>query len=277
MQSYIKMFLFALVLSACEETTDLDLRQTPARIVIEGLVTDRPGYQGVKISRSTHFYGSGQTPRVDNALVKVSDDTGREFTFIHNPSDHPDSAGVYIPETHFTGEIGRTYTLLVEVDGEVYQASDQLLSVIPVDSLGFRINEDEREDPKEPGKFYELLVYATEPGHEDNFYLFKYYRNDSLIVYDETDIYFSDDVVLGENIDGVPSPVYYGPDDTARLEVYSLSRNGFIFYNDLYTILTNDGGGMFGPIPASPRTNLNNGALGFFQVSAVQEKQTYIP
>lgn len=277
MRSYIKMFLFALVLSSCEETTELDLRQTPARIVIEGLVTDRPGYQGVKISHSTHFYGSGQTPRVDNALVKVSDDTGREFTFIHNPSDHPDSAGIYIPETQFTGEIGRTYTLLVEVDGEAYQASDQLLSVIPVDSLGFRINEDEREDPKEPGKFYELLVYATEPGHEDNFYLFKYYRNDSLIVYDETDIYFSDDVVLGENIDGVPSPVYYGPDDTARLEVYSLSRNGFIFYNDLYTILTNDGGGMFGPIPASPRTNLNNGALGFFQVSAVQEKQTYIP
>ena len=98
-----------------------------------------------------------------------------------------------------------------------------------------------------------------------------------MILYNPTDIYFSDDIVLAEKIDGVPSPVYYGPNDTARIEVYSLTRNGFIFYNDLTTVLSNDGGGMFGPIPAPPRSNLSNGALGFFQVSAVQDKQTHIP
>jgi hypothetical protein len=74
----------------------------------------------------------------------------------------------------------------------------------------------------------------------------------------------------------VPSPVYYAQNDKARLEVYSLTRRGYIFYNDLSIVLNNDGGGMFGPIPSSPRTNLTNGALGFFQVSAVQEKETFI-
>lgn len=276
MQSYLKIFFIGFLVSACEETTELDLRQTPAKIVIEGLVTDKPGYQSVKVSRSTHFYGSGRTPRVTNAVVTVSDDAGQTFAFIHNPSGHPDSLGIYLPEAGFAGEVGRTYTLSVEVDGEEYKGSDQLLSVIPIDSLEFRINEDEREDPKEAGKYYELLVYAREPQEEKNFYLFKYYRNDSLIFYSDTDIYYSDDVVLGENIDGVPSPVYYGPEDSARLEVYSLTRQGFIFYNDLYTILNNDGGGMFGPIPASPRSNLTNGALGFFQVSAIEEKETLV-
>lgn len=277
MQSFIKIFLLVILVSSCDEPTELDLRQTPPKIVIEGLLTNKPGYQAVKVSTSTRFYGSGQTPRVEDALVKVTDDSGNEFLFVHNPSNHSDSAGIYVPQIPFQGQIGRTYTLAVEVDGEQYQASDKLMSVIPVDSLAFQINEDQQEDPNEPGKIYELLLFAREPQDEENYYLFKYYRNDSLILYNPTDIYFSDDIVLAEKIDGVPSPVYYGPNDTARIEVYSLTRNGFIFYNDLTTVLSNDGGGMFGPIPAPPRSNLSNGALGFFQVSAVQDKQTHIP
>jgi hypothetical protein len=276
MRSFIKISLLALVVFSCEETTELDLRQTPSRIVIEGLVTDKPGYQSVTVSRSTDFYGSGQTPRVENAGVRVFDDSGLEIVFTHNPRNHPDSSGIYVPETAFTGEIGKTYTLRVEIDGELYEATDKLMSVIPIDSLQFQVNEDERDDPKETGKFHEILMFAREPQNEENYYLFKFYRNDSLKIYNPTDVYFAEDDLLAEKIDGVPSPVYYGPDDKARLEMYSLTRKGYVFYYDLSTILNNDGGGMFGSIPAAPRTNLSNDALGFFQVSAVAEKETHI-
>lgn len=276
MRRYINISLVAIALISCEETTELDLRQTPSKIVIEALVTNRPGYQSVKITRSTDFYGTGQTPPVLNATVKVSDDTGLEFNFIHNPGNRPDSAGIYLPEGAFVAETGKTYTLQVYVEGETYEATDELLSVIPIDSLQFRINENEEEDPKEAGKIYELLLYAREPQDEKNYYFFKYYRNDSLIFYSPSDVYFSDDQLLGEKIDGVPSPVYYAANDKARVEVYSLTRSGYIFYSDLFTVLNNDGGGMFGPIPSSPRTNISNGALGFFQVSAVHHKETFI-
>jgi hypothetical protein len=276
MQRYIKISLLAIVLISCEESTQLDLKQTPPKIVIEGVVTNRPGDQSVKVSRSTDFYGSGQTPRVSNATVTVTDDAGMEFNFVHNPRNHADSIGIYVPEVPFTAQSGKTYTLHVSLDGETYDASDKLLSVIPIDSLKFRINEDQQDDPNEEGKIYELLLYAREPQDEKNYYLFRYYRNDSLISYNPSDVYFSDDELLDEKIDGVPSPVYYAANDKARVEVYSLTRNGYVFYSDLYTVLNNDGGGMFGPIPSSPRTNLSNGALGFFQVSAVQDKQTYI-
>jgi hypothetical protein len=60
------------------------------------------------------------------------------------------------------------------------------------------------------------------------------------------------------------------------VEVYSLSRVGYVYYNDLFSILNGDGGGMFGPIPAPPRTNLSNGAIGFFQVSAINISSTKI-
>lgn len=275
-QRYIIVFLLVTVLFSCEETTKLDLRQTPAKVVIEGLVTDKPGYQSVRVSRSADFYGSGQTPRIPDAIVQVTDDAGAEINFIHNPRNHPDSMGVYIPAAAFTGEVGKTYTLHVIVDGESYEATDKLLAVTPIDSLKFQVNETEEEDPDEAGKIYELLLYAREPQDEENYYLFKYFRNDTLVLNNQSDVYYSDDQLLAEKIDGVPSPVFYGANDKARLEMYSLTRTGYIFFNDLSTILNNDGGGMFGPIPSSPRTNLTNGALGFFQVSAVQDKETYI-
>ena len=274
--SLLYLFIVAFLFVSCEETTQLDLRQAPSRIVIEGLVTNKPNYQGVTISRSTQFYDTGEAPPVVDATVWVMDDTNTDFSFVHNPRNHPDSAGIYLPENGFTGQIGRTYTLKVEVDGESYEASDKLVSVTTIDSLKFRINKDQQEDPHEPGKIYELLIFAREPQDENNFYLFKYYRNDSLVVYNSTDIYYSDDELLGEKIDGIPSGVYFAQGDKARLEVYSLSRQGYVFYNDLSTILNNDGGGMFGPIPAPPRTNLSNDALGFFQVSAVEDRTVII-
>jgi hypothetical protein len=276
MRLIINTFLLAILFSSCDEPIRLDLRQTPPKIVIEGLVTDKPGLQSVKVTRSSDFYASGRTPRVEDADVQVFNDEGEEFHFVHNPRNHPDSVGIYVPATNFSGQIGKTYTLRVAVDGQVYEGSDKLTRVIDIDSLLYRENENQKEDPKEPGKIFEILMYAHEPQDEKNYYLFKFYRNDSLVFFNRTDIYYNDDKLLAENISGVASPVYYGRDDKARIAVYSLTRNGYVFYNDLSIILNNDGGGMFGPIPASPRTNLTNGALGFFQVSAVQESETLI-
>jgi hypothetical protein len=276
MRVIIYICLLVVFLSSCDEPTRLDVKQTPSRIVIEGLVTDRPGLQYVKVTRSVAFYTSGKSPRVENASVQVSDDEGGQVQFMNNPHNHPDSAGIYVPDTKFVGEIGKTYTLTVDVDGETYEGSDALVRVIDIDSLAFRENANQKKDPKEAGKFYEVLMYAHEPQNEDNYYLFKFFRNDSLKLYNPTDIYYSDDNLLAGNINGVSSPVYFGREDRARIEVYSLTRRGYVFYNDLSTILNNDGGGMFGPVPASPRSNLSNGALGFFQVSAVQDSETVI-
>lgn len=265
---YIILIFTALVFWSCEKTVFLDLDQTPSKIVIEGLVTNQPEYQFVKVTRTVDFYESGATPRITDATVLVEDDLGNEFLYTHNPNNHPDSAGYYLPVIPFVGETGRTYYLTVDVNGEQYEASDKLYDVTSIDSLEYRVNIDEEDDPKEDGKFYEVLMYAKEPQETDDYYLFKFFRNDSLVLYNPSDIYFSDDKTLGEEINGIPSPVFYALGDSARVEVYSLSRTGYVFYNDLFNLINNDGG-MFSPPPANSRTNLSNGALGFFQVSSV--------
>ena len=268
MKNTFPILLIVVTLTACEKTVYLDLNQNDSKVTIEGQVTNQAGYQYVKISRSVGFYDTGESPRIQDAIVFVSDDLGNEFEFVHNPRGHADSSGYYMPLDAFAGQIGRTYKLSATVDAELYEAEDKLFSVTTIDSLAYRINDDEAEDPKDGNKFYEVLIYAIEPQGTTDYYLFKFYRNDSLKVYNDTDIYYSDDEVLGEQIDGVPSPIYYEPGDTARVEAYSLSRNGFVFYNDLQTLLTSDGG-LFSQPPSNSRTNLTNGALGYFQASAI--------
>ncbi len=275
MKNLIILISLAAIFSSCEKTVDLDLRQSESKIVIEGQVTNHTGYQYVRVTRTAGFYDDGATPRVTNANVSVKDDLGNEFLFSHNPGGLADSTGYYLPDLAFEGEIGRTYTLTVEVDGEIYTAQDKLFSVSGIDSLSYRINPDEEEDPKDYKKFYEVLLYATEPQDEENYYLFKFFRNDSLKVYNLTDIYFADDKILGEAIDGLGSPVYFAPNDKARIEMYSISRAGYIYYIDLSNLLNNDGG-LFSQPPSNSRTNLSNGAYGFFQASEVDVKTILI-
>lgn len=276
MKNQLFIFLLASVaLVACEKTVLIDVTQNQPRVIIEGQVTNQPGYQYVKVSRSSGFYSTGRPPRIENALVTVSDDAGNEYLFVHNPGGFADSAGYYRPAVPFVGVVGRTYHLAVHVDESLYEAEDLLSPVTTIDSLGYQINDEERDDPETFGKFYEVLMYAKEPQATTDYYLFKFYRNDSLTVYSDTDIYYADDEFLGENIDGVSSPIYFAPGDRARVEMYSLSRNGYVFYNDLQQLLNNDGG-MFGQPPSNSRTNLSNGALGFFQASALDVKEVVI-
>jgi hypothetical protein len=259
-----------LLLTACEQTVDLDLNQTESLLAVEGQVTDKADHNFVKISRSVGFYDTGVTPRVTDATVTVEDNLGNTFSFVHYQGTSADSLGMYFPETPFVGEVGRTYKLTVLVDGKTYDAEDTLLPIVPIDQLTSRIDEDEQADPEDPGRFYEVLLYVKEPKEREDYYLFKCYRNDELEYGNETDIYFSDDQLLSENIDGIPMPIFYAKDDIARIEAYSLTRDAFIFYRDLQKLLNNDGG-IFGNPPANPRTNMSNGAIGFFQVSAVQD------
>jgi hypothetical protein len=268
MKNIVFVFFIVAFFSACDEPYRLDNNQVEPKIIIEGQVTNRPGRQYVKVTRSGGFYETGETPRIVSAVVAVSDDAGNNYNFVHNPGGRVDSAGFYLPQPPFSGEIGRTYRLSVTIDDEQYEAEDKMFNITNIDSLSYQINEDEKDDPKDWGRFYEVLLFAKEPQETKDYYLFKFFRNDSLKVYGETDIYFADDETLGENINGVASPIYFTPGDVGRVEMYGISRTAFVFYSDLQRLLNNDGG-LFSQPPADSRTNLTNGALGFFQASSM--------
>lgn len=273
--------LLAFGLLSCEETIRLDERQLLTRYIFEGLVTDQQARHYIRITEGIGFYTPGPTPRVRRASVTVSDDAGNTYNFEET------EPGLY--EAEFKGEVGRVYTMRAVLEnGEVFTASDRMNFIEPIRAMRWEI--DERERRRIQGErfsqyFYRVLVDTRDPQETQDFYLFKFFRNDSIMrssnhenITQGDGLFFADDRLLQGNIDGLRMPYFFSKGDTARYEAYSMSREAYIFYDDLSSVLNNDGG-LFGPVPANPQTNIRNAGnlgLGLFQVSAVASKEIVV-
>ncbi|MFY0655132.1 MAG: DUF4249 domain-containing protein, partial [Cyclobacteriaceae bacterium] len=253
-----------IIFSSCEETIILDTDQGGTKTMIEAVVTDLPNRQYVRLSTTVDFYSEQAYPAISDADVSVTDGFGT----VHHYSESVEQPGYYYPDVDYTGEAYVEYSLNVNIDGDIYTASDVLLPVTPIDSLTVRLDEDEMDDPEEDGMFYTPLLYAKEPQDEENYYLWKFYRNGEIHNDDGDYVTLSNDVAIGENIDGVEAPLYFAEGDVARVEMISLTRGCFVFYSDLTNLVFSDGG-VFTPQPANPRSNITGGALGVFQVSSI--------
>jgi hypothetical protein len=67
-----------------------------------------------------------------------------------------------------------------------------------------------------------------------------------------------------------------GLDIIYRIEMHSITEEIYDYYKALIAQIRNDGG-VYTPTPASPPTNISNGALGYFRVSCVQIAEDIIP
>lgn len=262
MKKILLAFLAAIAFFSCEKTIELDIAQADPVVVIEGLVTDHPDMQYVKISHSKPFGGPGSSPAVSGASVSVTDENGQVIVFAEA------SPGYYTPVEPFAGKAGTTYGLSVKLDGQLYTAEEEMQFLLPLDSLSVREDPEEKADPEEEGRYYEVLIYGREPQATEDYYLFKFYRNDTLWNNDGSWIFAYDDTILGERIHDLPMPMYFAKDEHARLEMYAITQRAYRYYLDLNSNINNDGG-MFSGQPANTRTNIEGGALGYFQASVL--------
>lgn len=273
-KSLIYLFIVLVVIAtSCLEPFEINSEDVQSKIVIEALLTDQVQNHYVKISRTIDFNQGGKTPSIDNATVKVTVDDGSIINYFHNPGQDADSSGYYLSEIAFGGLIGNRYNLEVDFEGVVYSASDEMLPVMAIDSLLYQLELD--TDNGTSVDYYEVLMYSREPQETEDFYLFEFFQNGVLLNEGNEDVFVADDQVLAEEINGLEFPFEYVLGDTAKINIYSLSREAYVFYADLVNVLQNDGG-MFSPPAANPRTNLSNGALGLFQVSAVVSDELII-
>ena len=264
-----------MLLLACEEVVVIDLNELDERVIIEGLITNRREQAFVKLTRSRDFYAQGRAERITDAIVEVSINNGEVVQFAHNPDQSPALEGYYFPFGGLEGILGNEYQLTVRIDEQVYVAREAMPPVTAIDSLTTRFDPSEFDDPQVPGRYYQVLLNAQEPQDRDDQYLFKFYRNDTLVRDYPTDIYVAEDQLLGGNIAELEIAGYYALNDVARVEMYSLTREAYIYYSDLSNLLNGDGG-LFSPPPANPRNNLSNGALGYFQVSALAREELIV-
>lgn len=269
MKKYLILIITAYICSHCDTPIDLDLDQHESQYVIEGLITNETARHSIRISRTVSFNATTPAEKVRHAVVSVQDELGNTYPFLE------DTAGLYRPAEAFSGEPGRTYTLDIAVDGQHFSAVEQMPVPAAIDSIVHTINANEQADPEEEGRFYEVLLFMKEPKATEDFYLAKFYRNGILENDEGESVFYFDDRILSEQINGLAAPYFYKQDDHFRFELYNLSRKAYRYYFELDSNINSDGG-VFSGTPSNILTNLEGGAVGYFVVSGVVSAEVSI-
>jgi hypothetical protein len=260
--------------AGCREKIELTLDSTFTRLVVEGSITDETKAHRIVLTYSSDYFFSETPPPATGAVVEISD--GSQVFLLTEVAP-----GIYETEPTVKGIHGREYTLTIrglDVNGngnpETYTAKDLLKPVMILDSIVV-----EKQLPLTNPPLFKVRGWGQEPASPDDCYQWRYSLNGTLQTdtLDKT-IFVDDTFVNGSYLPGLTMfmDIKAVTGDTVRVETISLSRP---YYDFLVTLMLetswNQGGGA-GP-PANVKGNMSNGALGYFNASAVSVSTAIVP
>lgn len=266
------VLVFALI--SCEKEVVLELSDREgAYLIVEANIDDATAEQWIRLSLSSSYYDVTEGAVVTGAEVTVSSGEG-DWLFTGRG---PDSlAGLYFNSSIGDELVDGRYTLFIEHEGSIYTAVSEYRAVPGIDSVTTRLNffssaglTDER--------LYDILVhFADLPGKGDH-YLIDMTINGKLQTPRPSQKTVISDRDLGSYVTWSVRTIN-GNDmhagDTIRLDMRSISREKYEFYQIFFFQTDLSGNPFAGAPPANIPTNMSEGARGFFQVSAVSKAQT---
>lgn len=276
----IILFLIAGIISlfftACQEEIDLDLNnQETERIIVEGRVTNEFTSHAIRLTHSISYFQNEIVPPLLNATVYLTEEiSGKRYDM----QLEDDTLGMYISED-FRGVVGSEYTLHIDYNGELWEATSYLDTVPLIDSINY---EYEYITYFELG-YYKIRMSAYEPPPLGNIYMFKIYKNDSLYTdklantpYQE-DLLFNDLYLANIEILWIPQEEITLDTNTVKIEMYSISRKEYN-YNNAFLSESYGNGSIFSGPPANIPSNILNisgglDGLGFFAASSVTSSE----
>jgi len=271
------LLLMAMTLIRCAEKIDLKLNSSYERLVVDGDFTTDLKNQTIKLTKSADYFSNAPAPVITGANITISDGTNVLPLTETSP-------GVYQTNV-IAGQEGKTYTLNidnVEIGGKKsnYTASSIMINAWLIDSITFaKYNFPDamaRVPSPSPDKMFDYIIkgWGLEPATPGNYYFWRYYRNRVL----QSDtlskcLYTDDGPVNGKYIYGMPMfNINANVGDTIMVETRSITKNYYDFLIGVMFEMNGSGDPIFGGPPANIKGNINNGAIGFFNVCNV----TYI-
>lgn len=269
------------VLFSCTEDYDMNLKNTNLEptLVVDGVITDKPGPYFLALTLSADYFSNEFNPGVKDASVVVSD--GVNDIVYSGVDGYP---GLYRSPNGFRGEVGKTYSLSVtdvdiDEDGvtEAYTAQSYLGACNPIDSATIDYEE------MRGGKYWRVFLHAKDNPETDDFYIFKVYKNDTIVSKymsdwsSVSDEYFDEEAEAHEDVywlqdedeDGVRNEDAPSLDDIFTLEMCRVSE----MYFD-YVIAVQEEMRPKVPLFSSPAanvpSNISGEAYGFFEAYSVR-------
>ena len=310
---YIILLLLLMMCKACIEPYEPIINETQEVIVIDGMISDRPGNHRVSVSMSSP-YGDPLFRPVGGCVVSVQDNLGNVEFY----TEDWETEGVYVAwlDEPFLG-VGKAYSLQVITSSSgVYNSDyDTLLSCPPVDSVYYTQKVSSGADSDDI--WYGLQFYNDVRGFDGGTRNYRWkatatwqYRSPyttQYVRYKEQNIPYIEDTVsvcwLTETIQTVyaastqllsennifQNQLHYVSDQTPRLverysllvEQYSLSDQAYTYWEQLAAQSANSAS-LYETQPSSSQGNIYNAngssekILGCFYATQIQEKRIFV-
>lgn len=283
------LFASFLGLAGCEDVIDLKSATGPTQLVVDGWITNQPGAQTIRLTWSAAYFNNDVAKPVLGAEVTVTDDKGKVYTFKDVAND-----GKYIWGSlkDTLGHVGRTYTLKVKNQADVYTAVNEIKRVPVVDSIVYQKETLPIKPEKGPKEGYVASFYARDFTGAGDTYWIKPIIKGKALVDKPTAISIAYDAAFsaGAPSDGlifilpirqsITRDSLYSAGASVGAELHSISNEAFEFLKQVSEQAAN--GGLFAvPIQNVKSNVVNNNpagtkALGYFGASAVSRLETVI-
>ncbi len=284
-------YLLPFLLFACNTDISPELPQADAPVAIDAFIYHKAEDQVITVIRANQYFDRSTPEGVSNAQVTVVDLENDDVYFF--AEDTPGSY-VWTPEspTDSFGIIGNSYLMNVEFEGRTYNALSSINRVVPVDSITWRLEE---EEPFSDGDYFVGEFWSTDAPGEGDAYWIKSWKN-GVILNKPSEINIAIDGAFSEgdnadNITFIPpirdavSPFEFDDDDvlidpfvigdSLYVEINSLTREAHFFLQSVQIQTDREGG--FGELFATPLANVpgnifssdpDEKVVGFFSMSA---------
>jgi hypothetical protein len=270
-------------------------------LVVEGLITDQPGINTIKLSKSLPVGQKSDARPMTGCMVTLSDDLGNVYPL------NETAAGTYVTDSiTFKGTVGRFYTLQIATNEDnnslTYESSPmEMKPVPPVDSVYYE--KKAIEEPYENFKGIdacEIYLDTYDPENRCRYFRWDFsetwvlrllfpVENIKCWISDKSNTIDIKNTTSLEESRIVRHPVAYISNVTDRLKTkysilvnqYSLNEDEYLFWERLQN-LTVQVGGLYDIIPSSIPSNLrciekpDEKVLGYFSVSAKKSKRIFI-
>lgn len=249
--------------TSCEKVIDINYKDNQSKIIIEGNISNQTGFYFVKITKSIPLPSTTSYPTVDNAIVTINDDAGNTETLTAQGN------GLY-KTTTLNGVVGRTYTLTVKADNQVYTAQSTMPQKVVFDSI--KIDKTTFVGETE----YNIIPIYTDPVTKGNNYRFVMFLNSKLVNqhYIQTDE-VRNGLVNSFRLDYNDNDNKLKQGDNITITMQCIDKNVTAYYTTLALMADSGPGG--GTSPNNPPTNISNGALGIFSAHTVETKTVTLP
>lgn len=250
--NYLIVLFSVFALSSCEEVIDLNLNSANPKYVIEADLNDLTNVQTIKVSQTVDFDEPYPSKPIENATIVVTGTNGREhiFTSVGN--------GVY-KSMNFRPVTNGEYSLKVNIGDEEFVSKTTRVPYVEVDSIGVLKEEVFSK------YYFSVTLSFYDPINVANYYKYSCSVNGEpfkfMAVFSDK---FNDGLYVTHELSERDDDSKFKVGDTVVVRRECISVDVYNFWNELQSI--NPGSAA----PANPKSNISNGALGYFSVSSAK-------